>query len=470
MRRAVILAAGAGALSLLQPAQALAHGIAGKTDLPLPRWLFAWSAAVVLIVSFVALATLWPTPRLALARSRVLMRLPRLLRPACSLVGFALFVFVCYAGLAGEQLLPTANLAPTFIFVIFWVGFPFASLLGDVFRAFNPWLAAGLAIRWAARTMLGPGRLRRPLRYPDWLGRWLAVPCVLGFAWLELIYVERDNPKTLALISIGYALAQLAGMAAFGIETWEARGDGFSVYMNLYSRISPLRWRRDRLEAHKPLSGLVALRAVPGTVALLAAMIGSTSFDGLQQGSLWMNTLEPELQGIFTSLGFGIVPAVELGSTLGLLGMMALVLIVYRLGILGVHTVDRVTPTRVISGRFIHTLVPIALAYVAAHYWSLLIYQSQGAVALMSDPLGNGSNLFGTAGVQINYRVLSPNSIWYFQVVVLLAGHVCGLALAHDRALEIYSDPRTAIRSQYWMLVVMVFFTCLGLWLLSAVG
>ncbi len=105
-----------------------------------------------------------------------------------------------------------------------------------------------------------------------------------------------------------------------------------------------------------------------------------------------------------------------------------------------------------------------------AHYWSLLVYQSQGAVALMSDPLGNGSNLFGTANVTINYRVLSPNSIWYFQVVVLLAGHVCGLALAHDRALELYSDPRTAIRSQYWMLVVMVFFTCLGLWLLSAVG
>ena len=114
--------------------------------------------------------------------------------------------------------------------------------------------------------------------------------------------------------------------------------------------------------------------------------------------------------------------------------------------------------------------MPIALAYVAAHYWSLLVYQSQASVALFSDPLGNGSNIFGTAGVQINYNVLTPNSIWYFQVVVLLAGHVCGLALAHDRALALYKDPRTAIRSQYWMLVVMVFLTCLGLWLLSAVG
>jgi hypothetical protein len=469
-RRAVFVAAAAAVVCLIAPSQALAHGIVGKTDLPLPRWLFAWSAAVVLIVSFVGLATLWPTVRLEHARSRVLTRLPRLLRPACAAIGLALFVLVVYAGFAGEQLLPTANITPTFIYVLFWVGFPFASLLGDVFRAFNPWLAAGLAIRWLARRLFGADRLPRMWRYPSWLGRWPAVPGVLGFAWLELIYVEKDNPKTLAIVSLTYAFGQLLGMFAFGIDDWEARGDAFSVYMNLYSRISPLRWRRERLEVHKPLTGLVALNPVPGTIALLAAMIGSTSFDGLQQGPLWMNTLEPEFQSIFSGLGLGTTPSVELGSTLGLLMMMALIGVVYRIGILGVHSVDRGTPQGVLAGRFIHTLVPIALAYVAAHYWSLLVYQTQASVALFSDPLGNGANIFGTAGVQINYNVLTPNSIWYFQVVVLLAGHVCGLALAHDRALVLYKDPRIAIRSQYWMLVVMVFLTCLGLWLLSAVG
>jgi hypothetical protein len=43
-----------------------------------------------------------------------------------------------------------------------------------------------------------------------------------------------------------------------------------------------------------------------------------------------------------------------------------------------------------------------------------------------------------------------------------------GLALAHDRALVLYRDARVSVRSQYWMLVVMVGFTSLGLWLLSA--
>ena len=57
------------------------------------------------------------------------------------------------------------------------------------------------------------------------------------------------------------------------------------------------------------------------------------------------------------------------------------------------------------------------------------------------------------------------------QVAALIAGHVAGLVLAHDRALAVFgSDRRAAVRSQYWMLTVMVGFTCLGLWLLSAVN
>jgi hypothetical protein len=119
---------------------------------------------------------------------------------------------------------------------------------------------------------------------------------------------------------------------------------------------------------------------------------------------------------------------------------------------------------------FVHTLVPIAFAYVLAHYFSLLLWQSQAVVYLSSDPLGNGANLFGTSGYQIDYHIISYAAIWYVQVAALIAGHVGGLALAHDRALVLYRDPEEAVRSQYWMLAVMVAFTSFGLWLLSAVG
>ena len=114
--------------------------------------------------------------------------------------------------------------------------------------------------------------------------------------------------------------------------------------------------------------------------------------------------------------------------------------------------------------------MPIGFAYVLAHYFSLLIWQGQAIGYLASDPLGNGANLFGTSSYQIDYNVISFAAIWYVQVAALLAGHVAGLALAHDRALAMYDNVEEAVRSQYWMLAVMVAFTSFGLWLLSAVG
>ncbi|HWX97870.1 MAG TPA: fenitrothion hydrolase [Solirubrobacteraceae bacterium] len=457
------------AASLALPASALAHGIGGKTDLPVPRWLFAWAAAVVLIVSFVALATLWPTPRLERARSRVVLHFPRVLDPICGAIGVAVFAIVVYAGFAGEQELPPANLAPTFVYVPFWVGLPFLSfLLGDVFRALNPWRAVARGVVWVTGKVAKGVVPYRPRPYPQWLGRWPAVIGILGFAWLELIYVEHDRPSTLAWLALAYAVVQWIGMGLYGIEAWTSRGDAFAVYFNLFSRLSPLHWFRDRLELRPPLSGVTSLEQLPGTVPLLAAMIGSTSFDGLEQGSLWINSIEPELQNLFSNFGLGLTPATELSGTVGLLAMVAIVGGFYRLGIRGMHSVDPNTSTAVLAARFVHTLVPIALAYVVAHYFSLLVYQSQAIWYLASDPLGDGSNIFGTAGGQIDFGVLTPNAIWYVQVGALLLGHVSGLALAHDRALTLYKDARDAIRSQYWMLVVMVGFTSLGLWLLSA--
>jgi hypothetical protein len=113
-------------------------------------------------------------------------------------------------------------------------------------------------------------------------------------------------------------------------------------------------------------------------------------------------------------------------------------------------------------------LLPISIAYVVAHYFSLLTITGQLMLPLVSDPLGNGANIFGTANVQPNYNIISGNLVWFVQVGSLIVGHVAGLALAHDRALTLYRDPRAATRSQYWMLTVMVAFTSLGLWILSS--
>jgi hypothetical protein len=123
----------------------------------------------------------------------------------------------------------------------------------------------------------------------------------------------------------------------------------------------------------------------------------------------------------------------------------------------------------VLRSGFAHTLIPIAFAYLIAHYFSLVVFQEQAQFTyLLSDPLGTATtDIFGTASAGIDYGVLSANAIWYVQVAALVVGHVAGLTLAHDRALVYWPEPRAAARSQYWMLAVMVAFTCFGLYLLS---
>jgi hypothetical protein len=454
------------------PQAAQAHGIVGKANLPIPIWLFSWAAAVVLVVSFVALSTLWRRPQLQEPRARRLFKLPPPVEWLASLAGLALFALVLYSGFAGAEVW-SVNFSVTFVYVVFWVGLPVASVLfGDVFRAFSPWRTSARVLRALVRVLHRGGTGSPALRYPQWLGMWPAVAGVVGFAWLELVSepAARERPSTVAALSLAYFLVMLVGMVLFGVEEWGGQADGFAVYFKLLSKLSVIGRDRDgTVYLRRPLSGITGLEIRPGTVALICTLIGTTTFDGFSNGGIWRNN-EPRLQSLFADLGFGATPALELAYSVGLLLCILLIVAIYRVGILGVASVSEHYDSDKLARTFAHTLVPIAFAYVLAHYFSLLLWQGQAMGYLISDPLGNGSDLFGTSGYQIDYNVIPYAGIWYVQVAALLAGHVAGLALAHDRALVQYRDTQEAVRSQYWMLVVMVAFTSFGLWLLSSVG
>jgi hypothetical protein len=445
----------------------IAHGLVGRTDLPIPIWLFGWAAAIVLVVSFAALAALWPKPELQEPRGRRWFTMPRFVDPLLGLIGVVAFAAVVYSGLRGAQDAQD-NLAPTIIYVHFWVGMAIVSaLFGDVFRALNPWRAIARFIAWVA-SRVSRREAPAPLEYPPWLGRWPAAISIVVFTWVELAYVHRDDPSQLAIMALAYAAVQLVGMSFFGIDTWEDRADGFQVLWSTYSRLSPFTRRGRELWVRPPLNGAPPLDLVPGTVALLCVAIGTTSFDGFSNGPIWAS-LGPDLSSVFKHFGFSLNARGELANTVGLVGMVALVSLFYRLGVNGMTNVGKGHTTEELSGRFAHSLIPIAIAYAVAHYFSLLAYQGQALGYLVSDPLGHGSNLFGTADATIDYNIVSATGIWYVQVGALVTGHVSGLVLAHDRALAIYDKVREAVRSQLWMLVVMIGFTSLGLWLLSAI-
>jgi hypothetical protein len=473
LRRRQLATAAALALlaALAVPQPAFAHGLVGRADLPIPEWLFGWAAAVVLLVSFAALSLLWKEPKLEhddgfrpapgwLSRA--------LVNPVtdvlAGVIGVGLLVLVVVAGLAGVQSPPISNFTPTFVYVIFWVGLVPASIfLGDVFKAFNPWRAIARGTAFVASRVAGP--LPASFPYPARLGHWPAVATLLGFTWIELAYLESDSPDTLAIATLVYTAITLLAIAVYGTEAWIEKGEGFSVYFNLFSRISWVAVKEGRLGVRKPLSGLPQLKPLSGTVPLLVVMLGTVTFDGASEGAIWSD-VGGSLRDRFADIGLAAGTSGELSFTVGMLAGIAVIAVIYAIGIAGARTIGHESQSQ-LARTFVHTLVPIAAVYAIAHYFSFLVYNGQGILYLASDPLGEGWDLFGTADKGIDYSVIGATSIWYVQVGALVVGHVCGLVLAHDRALSVYPNVKDAVSSQYWMLGVMIAYTTFGLWLLA---
>ena len=203
-----------------------------------------------------------------------------------------------------------------------------------------------------------------------------------------------------------------------------------------------------------PLAGLSALEPRPGRLALILVALGSTTFDGLGRTSFWT-----DLTGSLA--GFGPI-------AVGTAGLLATILAVGGLYALAMAAAGRVTgePWHVLAVRFAHSLVPIAFAYIVAHYFSFLLIEGQIGLSRLSDPFGRDWNLFGTRDWLVNLTLVSPTTVWYVQVFAIVAGHIGGVILAHDRAIAAY-PPQLALRTQYALLAVMVVFTASGLLILS---
>jgi hypothetical protein len=440
----------------------LAHGIGQIKDLPVPGWLFYYGAALVLVASFVALGVLWTAPKLATSGERPLpaalqrILLSQALRVVLGAASLGLFVLVVAAGLAGKDS-SLLNLAPNFVYVVFWLGVPLLSvLLGNVWSVINPWKAAADAGAWlSARSGLS---WRAPFEYPDRLGCWPAVPLLLSFVTLELAYTNSADPRKVAVAACVYSWLTWTGAAALGRDAWFGRGDGFSAYFGLLARIAPFAVRRregkTEVVLRVPLSGLARNGgAQPGTLALVAVALGSVAFDGFSRTAWWQDHVHTRTDSAAFVINF-----------LGLIAAVVFVAVTY---------LAAVALARAFAGgrgelknAFLWSLVPIAFAYLVAHYFSLFVIEGQATIQLLSDPFGFGWDLLGTNDFAPN-RALNPRTTWYVQVGALVVGHVLGLVVAHDRALNLYSTPRSAIRTQYAMLSLMVLYTVGGMWILS---
>jgi hypothetical protein len=432
---------------------ALGHGIGGRRDLPVPEWLFVFGAATALIISFVALSTLWREPRFEHrrqqpARPSALQSLltSRTLEWTVRLLALAFFLVVMAASSMRASVRDT--IGPIVVFAWFWVGLAFVSaILGNVWATLSPFDTIGRLLA------LEDDEGRRP--YPTSWGLWPAAIQLFLFVWIELVDPFGGYLGSLGILIVAYTLVQIAGMHRYGRRVWLERAEAFTVYFGLIARIAPLARDGDgRVVVRPPLAGLAQVPPRPGLLAVVAVALGSTTFDGFSRSQWWIT---------WTAGVGGIARHVVL--TAALLCLIILVTAAFAAAM--------VAAARVVGGawhplavRFAPSLIPIVLAYVVAHYFSFLFLEGQLGLIRLSDPFGQGWDLVGTADWTLNLSLLSATTIWYVQVAAIVIGHVGGVIAAHDRAIASF-PPDQAVRTQYALLAVMVLFTASGLLILS---
>jgi hypothetical protein len=226
------------------------------------------------------------------------------------------------------------------------------------------------------------------------------------------------------------------------------------VYSSLIGRLAPIgRLPDGRLALRNPLDGLSGLRPEPGLVSVVVILLGSTAYDGVTRTKQWKSFAG-------NAGGWPAVPR----ATLGLACCVAFVGVTYVLATRLAGRSAGADP-RPLPAAFAHSVVPIAVGYAIAHYFSLLVLDGQQAWILASDPFATGANWFGTAHWTIDFTVVSTRFIAVTQIGAIVVGHVLGVVAAHDRAVALFKG-RAAVRGQYPLLAVMVVYTLGGVLLL----
>ncbi|HET6561070.1 MAG TPA: hypothetical protein VFG72_04290 [Marmoricola sp.] len=435
-----------------------AHGIGGSQDLPISLPFALAGGAAALAVSFIVLIVAWRTPRFeaathglplpaGFARAVDSGALPVALRAA----GLLFTAYVTWAALAGPD-----NLAnPTFgvVYVLLWVGIVPASLLfGPFYGAVNPVRTLHALVSRLTGGDPGEG----VLRLPSWVGVWPAGLGLLAFVWLELVAPDQEFLWTIRLWFAGYFAVVFVGATVFG-DRWITAADPFEAYSTLVGHLSPFGRTTDgTLVVRSPLQNLDGVPAVPGLVAVVAVLVGSTAFDSFQDSLPWVRFSQ--------DLPVGDV----------LLGSLALVAFCVVVGALFAVATTAAPPTDGIRRShlprlYAHSLVPIVVGYMVAHYLSYFVEVGQQTLIYLSDPMVDGSNYLGTADLQVSYWLsLHPTFLATSKVVAIVGGHVLGVIASHDRAMRLL-PLRHRLTGQLPLLAVMVVYTISGLYLLLTV-
>jgi hypothetical protein len=433
-----------------------AHGLGGAKDLPISSELAIAGAVAALVVSFTVLAIAWREPRYDAATSgrpapAWLDRFAssRALAITLRTLGMVFFLYVGAAAVFGKDSLINPFLGVFYVYL--WVGLVPASLVfGPFFKAVSPARTISKLFAKISGVPEGQGLYAYPAR----LGYWPAAAGLLSFVWLELVYPHSTELAPVRLWAAAYLGIMLIGSAVWG-TTFLARADPFEVYSSLVAKLSIWGHRDGRLVIRSPLANLDSVVPRPGLVAVVGILFGSTAFDSFRESTAWLTLVQ--------------------SMSVSRIGPDTLALLAFSAGVALILTVATVatgvtsdTPRRLLPDLFAHSVVPIIVGYIVAHYLTFFVEYGQTTLIQLSDPFSRGDDFLGTGDLQINYWLSEhPTFLAVTKVAGVVLGHVVGVIAAHDRAIRLL-PARHHLTGQLPLLVAMVGFTAGGLYLLFA--
>ena len=437
----------------------LAHGLGGSSDLPVPYAYAMVGAAWALTFTFALVAFAWRRPRFdpdkpgrPLPTAVTTLIDARTTRWTAAALALVFTVWVVLAAVWGPQTQSNAVLGV--FYVLLWVGLVALSLLfGPVWRVISPMRTVYLLL----------GRWRRPrFSYPESWGYRPAAVGLFAFVWMELASPDSASLPWVKAWLLIYAVAMLAGAWLCG-QRWLARADPFGVYSMAVSRLCPFRRNPStgKIVIGNPFDHLPSLPVRPGIVVTLAVLLGSTAFDSFSSSPTWRGFADQ------ITRDFGRSPTLSSSvlRTVGLIVFISVVAVTFSLAASATGGVDR-DERRALPGQMAHSLIPIVVGYIFAHYLSYLVERGQQAVIALADPLGRGWNPLGLAHLHVAY-VLSahPPLLATIKVTCVVTGHIVAVIAAHDRALRLLPVGHQ-LTGQLTMMLVMVGYTFTGLYLL----
>lgn len=462
MKVAGISFASIGILFLYFPSHAFAHAFGQLYNLPVPFWLYLYASTGAIILSFLIIGFFvnkkqtklsYPTRPAGVIFQFFIKRKSILLE---KIGATFLFIFTILTGLFGVNDTYT-NFSMTFFWVIFLLGFTYLTgILGNFWDTVNP-------VKFLTESITK--LIDEPLfLYPKYLSYYPALVQYFFLIWIELF--AHTTPFSLSLLLLQYLFITVCGVVLFGAAKWYTYGDFFSVFFRLVGKMGIFENRNRKLYLRLPFSRLIVDHADNiSLVFFIIFMLSSTAYDGFRSTTIWAQvtsaSIEPFVAQLFGDIAGLTVQAAGLFVSFG--GFLLLfIFLIY----LAKKIARSPLPLSTLLQQFAFTLIPIAFVYNAAHYFMLLVTESQNLYRILSDPFGFGWNIFGTK----QYASLflpSATVIWHSQVVLILLGHIIGVYLAHMKALEVFPTHKRALLSQLPLLIIMVIYTIIGLWILS---